>query len=298
MTVDEVGDEAEDNVVSNTESSVKDEKIEDKPDSHSIVSPIAESDPADQTKQTGKIVASEIGKLEVIECAEKIESNIEEITPAAEVVAFPNPEEKESLEESADKPLGTDEMETANEDETTEPCTVAETASAEMDNNVENLLTMKKDPDIGTLDEFEPSESVSSSTSQKELCPPTSAETFEKSEDIHPEVPETSAPVMDNNEATVISEIPSHDVMVTLDEVSEGEEDFFNETNEEQHSKADEVSETLVTIDEVGDDETEGEEYQLDKELQGLVTLDEIVDEEGFDSFNPEVSFYFLKTII
>lgn len=288
VTVDEVGDEAEDNVVSNTESSVKDEKIEDKPDSHSIVSPIAESDPADQTKQTGKIVASEIEKLEVIECAEKIESNIEEITPAAEVVAFPNPEEKESLEESADKPLGTDEMETANEDETTEPCTVAETASAEMDNNVENLLTMKKDPDIGTLDEFEPSESVSSSTSQKELCPPTSAETFEKSEDIHPEVPETSAPVMDNNEATVISEIPSHDVMVTLDEVSEGEEDFFNETNEEQHSKADEVSETLVTIDEVGDDETEGEEYQLDKELQGLVTLDEIVDEEGFDSFNPE----------
>lgn len=300
MTVDEVGDDAEDTVVSN-ESSVKDEKIEDKPDSHSIVSPIAESDPADQTKQTDKIVASEIRKPEVIECADKTEANIEETTPAAEVVASSKPEEQESQEERADKPLGTDRMETANENETTEPCTVAGTASAEMDNNVETLLAMKKDPNIGTLDELEPSQSVSSSTSQKELCTPTSAETFEKSEDVHPEEPETSAPVMDNNEATVISEISSHDAMVTLDEVSAGEEDFLDETNEEQHLKADEVPETLETVDEVGDDETGGEEYQLDKELQGLVTLDEIVDEEEeFDSFNPEVSFFFffVKTII
>uniref|UniRef100_A0A8C2EJS6 Si:ch211-212k18.4 n=1 Tax=Cyprinus carpio TaxID=7962 RepID=A0A8C2EJS6_CYPCA len=287
VTVDEVGDDAEETVVLYTESSVKDEKIEDEPHSHDIVSPIAESDPADQTKQTDKIVASKIGNPEVIECADKIEANIEETTSAAEVVASPKPEEQESQEQSADEPLGTDRMETAIENETTKPCTVAENASAEMDNNVETLLTMKEDPDIGTLDELEPSESVTSSPSQKELCPPTSAETLGKSEDVHPEEPETSAPVMDNNDEA--TEIPSHDAMVTLDEVSEGEEDFLDETNEEQHSKADEVPETLVTVDEVGDDEMGCEEYQLDKELQGLVTLDEIVDEEEeFYSFNPE----------
>ncbi|XP_016097563.1 zinc finger protein 638 [Sinocyclocheilus grahami] len=292
VTVDEVGDDAEDTAVSNTESSAKDEKIQDKPDSHSIVSPIAESGPADKPNQiTDTIIASEIGKPEVIECADKMEAKTKETTPAAEVVASPKPEEQGLQEESADKPLGTERMETAVvKNETTEPCTIEETASAEMDNNAETLLTMKEHHDIGALDEFEPSQSVSSSPSQKEGYPPTSVETLEKSEDVHPEEPETSAPVMDNkDEATVISEIPSHDAMVTLDEVSEGEEDFLDETNEEQRSKADEVPETLVTADEVGDDVTGGEEYQLDKELQGLVTLDEIVDEEEeFDSFNPE----------
>ncbi|KTG01162.1 hypothetical protein cypCar_00018420 [Cyprinus carpio] len=291
VTVDEVGDDAEDTAVSDTESPAKDEKIQDKPDSHSIVSPIAESGPAEKTKLTDTIIASEIGKPEVIECEDKMEAKTEETTPAAEVVASPKPEKQELQEESADKPLGTEMMETVVlKNETTEPCTVAETASAEMDSNVETLLTMKEHHGIGALDEFEPSQSVSSSPSKKEGCPPTSAETLEKSEDVHPEEPETSAPVMDKkDEATVNSEIPSQDAMVTLDEVSEGEEDFLDETNEEQHSKADEVPETLVMVDEVGDDETGGEEYQLDKELQGLVTLDEIVDEEEeFDSFNPE----------
>uniref|UniRef100_A0A8C2E2C3 Zinc finger protein 638-like n=1 Tax=Cyprinus carpio TaxID=7962 RepID=A0A8C2E2C3_CYPCA len=291
VTVDEVGDDAEDTAVSDTESPAKDEKIQDKPDSHSIVSPIAESGPAEKTKLTDTIIASEIGKPEVIECEDKMEAKTEETTPAAEVVASPKPEKQELQEESADKPLGTEMMETVVlKNETTEPCTVAETASAEMDSSVETLLTMKEHHGIGALDEFEPSQSVSSSPSKKEGCPPTSAETLEKSEDVHPEEPETSAPVMDKkDEATVNCEIPSQDAMVTLDEVSEGEEDFLDETNEEQHSKADEVPETLVTVDEVGDDETGGEEYQLDKELQGLVTLDEIVDEEEeFDSFNPE----------
>jgi len=86
--------------------------------------------------------------------------------------------------------------------------------------------------------------------------------------------------------------------LVTLDEVSEGEEDYLDESKEDQHSKADEVPEGLLTVDEVGEDEMGGEEYQLDKELQGLVTLDEIVDEEEeFDSFNPEVSSFLVATI-
>ncbi|XP_059363440.1 zinc finger protein 638-like isoform X2 [Carassius carassius] len=283
VTVDEVGDDAEETVVSNTESSAEDEKIQDKPDFHSIVSPMTESGPADKPKLTDTIIASDIGKPEVIECVDKMDT-----TPAAEVIASSKPEEQELQEESGDKPLGTERMETAVvKNKTTRPCTVAETASAEMDSNVETL--MKEHHGTGALVEFEPSQSVSSSPSQKEGCPPTSTETLDKSDDVHPEEPETSAPVMNKDKATVISEIPSHDAMVTLDEVSEGEEDFLNETNEGQYSKADEVPETLVTVDEVGDDETGGEEYQSDKKLQGLVTLDEIVDEEEeFDSFNPE----------
>lgn len=291
VTVDEVGDDAEDTVVSNTESPAKDEKIQDKPDSDSRVSPVAESGSDDKPKKTDKIIASE---PEVTECVDIMETKTEETTPAADVVASPKPEEQEPQEPSVDKPLGTDGMETAVvSNETTEPCT-AEAASAELDNNVE---TMKEDTE--GLDKLEPSQSVSSSPSQKEGCPPTSAETLEKSEDVHPKEPETSSLVMDNkDEATLISEIPSHDALVTLDEVSEGEEDFLDETTEEQLSKADEVPETLVTVDEVGDDETGGDEYQLDKELQGLVTLDEIVDEEEeFDSFNPEVSFW-LKRLL
>ncbi|XP_026072429.1 zinc finger protein 638-like isoform X1 [Carassius auratus] len=280
VTVDEVGDDAEETVVSNTESSAEDEKIQDKPDFHSIVSPITESGSADKPKLTDTLIASDIGKPEVIEYVDKMDA-----TPAAEVIASSKPEEQELQEESGDKPLGTERIETAIvKNKTTRPCTVTETASAEMDSNVETLLTMKEHHGAGALVEFEPSQTVSSSPSQKEGCPPTSTETSDKSDDVHPEEPETSAPVMNKDKATVISEIPSHDAMVTLDEVSEGEEDFLNETNEGQYSKADEVPETLVTVDEVGDDETGGEE-----KLQGLVTLDEIVDEEEeFDSFNHE----------
>lgn len=277
-------------MASNAESSARDEKVHDEPDLHTIISPIAQSNQANTSEHTDKIIPSEARDPGVIECTDKMDIKTEDSTPVVEVVTSQKPEEHELQEESVDKPLGTDGMETAVvKSETAELCIVAESVSAEMDANVETHSIVKESTDIGVLDKFDPSQSVSSSPSEKEGCPPTSTETLVKSEDDHPEQPETSAPEIDSKDEA-ISELPSHDALVTLDEVSEGEEDYLDESNEDQHSKADEVPEALLTVDEVGDDETGGEEYQLDKELQGLVTLDEIVDEEEeFDSFNPEV---------
>ncbi|KAF4089221.1 hypothetical protein AMELA_G00063560 [Ameiurus melas] len=86
-------------------------------------------------------------------------------------------------------------------------------------------------------------------------------------------------------------ELPSQDALVTLDEVGGEDGDFADEADEEELLKrqAGENPEALLTVDEVGGDEAE--EEQLEKALQGLVTLDEIVEEEDEDdacSFNPE----------
>lgn len=282
-------------MASNAESIARDEKIHDEPDLHTIISPIAQSGQANASEHTDKIIPSETRDPGVIDCTDKMDIKTEGSIPVAEVVASQKPEEHELQEESVDKLLGTEGMETAVvKSETAELSIVAESVSAEMDANVEAHLTVKESTDIGVLNKFDPNQSVSSSPSQTEGCPTTSAETLVKSEDGHPEQPEISAPETDSKDEA-ISELPSHDALVTLDEVSEGEEDYPDESNEDQRSKADEVPEALLTVDEVGDDETGGEEYQLDKELQGLVTLDEIVDEEEeFDSFNPEVSSFFV----
>ncbi|XP_035375933.1 zinc finger protein 638 isoform X2 [Electrophorus electricus] len=90
---------------------------------------------------------------------------------------------------------------------------------------------------------------------------------------------------------SLLHELPSKGALETLDEVSEEEEDFPDEAEEEELLKrqAGEDPEALLTVDEVGGDEADAEEEQLEKELQGLVTLDEIVeDDEDEDSFNPE----------
>ncbi|KAI4879363.1 hypothetical protein NFI96_019448 [Prochilodus magdalenae] len=97
-----------------------------------------------------------------------------------------------------------------------------------------------------------------------------------------------------NDTEATIPELLSQDALVTLDEVSEEEENFPEDEMEEEEllkRQAGENPEALLTVDEVGCDEAEAEEEQLEKELQGLVTLDEIVEEEGYDdedSFNPE----------
>ncbi|KAI5104237.1 zinc finger protein 638 isoform X3, partial [Silurus meridionalis] len=80
-------------------------------------------------------------------------------------------------------------------------------------------------------------------------------------------------------------ELPSQDALVTLDEVG------GDDADEEELLKcqAGENPEALLTLDEVGADEAE--EEQLEKALHGLVTLDEIIEEEDEDdasSFNPE----------
>lgn len=94
-------------------------------------------------------------------------------------------------------------------------------------------------------------------------------------------------------------ELPSQDALVTLDEVGGEDGDFADEADEEELLKrqAGENPEALLTVDEVGADEAEIEEEQLEKALQGLVTLDEIIEEEDGDDagpFNPEVSIFTL----
>lgn len=270
VTVDEVGDDAEDIVASTAESSAMDENIKDEPDPHTLT---AQSE-ADKPKPTDSVVPSETSNSEINACVEELEAKAEETTQVDVDIA----EEQESPEDSSDKPLETD-----IQCKTEKPCTVTETSSAETNTNDESLSAIKESSGIETLDELEPSHAVSST--QKERSPPRSAETPENLEDDHSEQPENSAPEMENKKeaADQTPELPCHDSLVTLDEVSEGEEDSIYETNEEQLLKADELPETLLTVDEVGDDETGIEEYQLEKDLQGLVTLDEVVDEEEFD---------------
>lgn len=94
-------------------------------------------------------------------------------------------------------------------------------------------------------------------------------------------------------------ELASQDALVTLDEVG-GEDGDFDE-EELLKRQAGENPEALLTVDEVGSDEAEAEEEQLEKALQGLVTLDEIVEEEDEDdagSFNPEVSIFILLRLL
>lgn len=101
---------------------------------------------------------------------------------------------------------------------------------------------------------------------------------------------------------TEIKELPSQDTLLTLDEVGGEDGDFADEADEEEILKrqAGENPEALLTVDEVGGDEAEVEEEQLKKALEGLVTLDEIVEEEDEDdagSFNPEVSIFTLLNL-
>ncbi|XP_051569889.1 zinc finger protein 638-like isoform X2 [Myxocyprinus asiaticus] len=295
VTVDEVGDDAEETMTLSSESSAKDEKVQDVPNALSTISSNAKSTPANEPKQktrsrstTNKTRSSETKDPKVIDTADKMETKTEETMPVAEIVESQKQEENEPQEESMDNQLETVAVEPAVvESESTELYThLGASASAEENPSVQTrtFSSMKESSDI------EPTQPVSSSPVQKEDCQPTSTKKLEKSENGNAEQSETSASDMeDKDKAAVMSELPSHDAMVTLDEVSEGEEDFPEKADEEQHSMAEEGPEALLTVNEVVDEETGCEEYQLDKELQGLVTLDEIAqEEEELDSFKPE----------
>ncbi|XP_069046704.1 zinc finger protein 638 isoform X2 [Lepisosteus oculatus] len=100
--------------------------------------------------------------------------------------------------------------------------------------------------------------------------------------------PETDAsPEEDSSEvAAVVRKAPA---MVTLDEVSEEEEDYPEDDEEERLQRGlvgvcD--SEALVTVDEIGGEDDPF--LHAVRDLQALVTLDEIVEEEGSGSPNPE----------
>ncbi|KAG7330253.1 hypothetical protein KOW79_006475 [Hemibagrus wyckioides] len=118
-------------------------------------------------------------------------------------------------------------------------------------------------------------------------------EPLQVSELLEQESPADYQPKRSDNELreTKTKELPSQDVLVTLDEVGGEDGDFADEADEEELLKrqAGENPEALLTVDEVGGDEAEAEEEHLKKVLQGLVTLDEIVeDEDDAGSFNPE----------
>ncbi|KAK3567991.1 hypothetical protein QTP86_028588 [Hemibagrus guttatus] len=118
-------------------------------------------------------------------------------------------------------------------------------------------------------------------------------EPLQVSELLKQESPAVYQPERSDNELKEMEtkELPSQDILVTLDEVGGEDGDFADEVDEEELLKcqAGENPEALLTVDEVGGDEAEAEEEHLQKVLQGLVTLDEIVeDEDDAGSFNPE----------
>ncbi|TRZ04165.1 hypothetical protein DNTS_009552, partial [Danionella cerebrum] len=189
-----------------------------------------------------------------------------------------------------------------SEDDNSKYSLTGETHEAEA---IENMHKMEDTPEEATpvggasqmvedIDEME-----TAIISKEEPAPPNMnlgqdfSETFEKSRESFPEQPKTQEPQRDEDEEerVEIPELLPHGVLLTLDEVSDGEgdKDFIEETNNEELSRPDEFPETLLTVDEVGEDET-AEEYKIEKELLGLVTLDEIVDEEEFNPEKPDES--------
>ncbi|MFT7797427.1 zinc finger protein 638 isoform X2 [Arapaima gigas] len=92
------------------------------------------------------------------------------------------------------------------------------------------------------------------------------------------------------NGAARVPKTPADSSLVTLDEVSEEEEDYPEDEDEFLGLRGTEDPEALVTVDEVGGDEDHFPHTVQD--LQALVTLDEIVEEEdgkeepGSESFS------------
>ncbi|KAA0723043.1 Zinc finger protein 638 [Triplophysa tibetana] len=286
VTVDEVGDE--DTLALSSEPLTKEESSP-----LSTTSSIAKSPAANNSQQqrlsrsiTYKTKPSEKENPEVINSAQKMETEAEETKQVAEPVISQTHQECEPQEESIDNQIKTVGMETpVVQGEATQPYTGTE-ASAEIGPNVD-IETLKESIKVGSLGQVDQSQLVSSSSPQIESGL-TNSEEMSNGHTKQSNPPATDTE--DKDEVTVISELASHGAMVTLDEVCEGEEEL-SQADEKQQLKLDDLPETLLTVDQfVGDDDTGVEEYPLDKELQGLVTLDEIVEEEEeeFDSFNPE----------
>ncbi|XP_056585412.1 zinc finger protein 638 isoform X2 [Triplophysa dalaica] len=290
VTVDEVGDE--DTLALSSEPLTKDEKSEEESSPLSTTSSIAKSPTANNLQQkrlsrsiTSKTKPSEMENPEVIDSAQKMETEAEITKQVAEPVISQTHQECKPQEESIDNQIKTVGMETpVVQGEATQPYTGTE-ASAKIGPNVD-IGTLKESIEVGSSDQEHQSRPVSSSSPQFESG-------LSNSEEMSNGHAKQSDPLGANTEdkdkVTLTSELASHGPMVTLDEVCEGEEEL-GQTDEKRQLKPDDVPETLLTVNEfVGDDETGVEEYPLDKELQGLVTLDEIVEEEEeFDSFNPE----------
>ncbi|XP_072543742.1 uncharacterized protein znf638 [Salminus brasiliensis] len=219
------------------------------------------SKPATEMKDTEKLEVEETLK------AEDVTSDIlQDAVTVGTRLGEPEKTECAPTEESTPKPLSQDKDKKSNAEE-------------------ESPLVQKGTTDIGPTCQLDssvplakdgphPASEVQETKTHAEHKPETAVHEKELQEEV-------------NGEA---SKVPSQDALVTLDEVSEGEENFPDDEAEEEEllkRQAGENPEALLTVDEVGGDETEAED-QFEKELQGLVTLDEIVEEEDEDPFNPE----------
>lgn len=155
----------------------------------------------------------------------------------------------------------------------------------------EAFLISEETPDKGASNLPDPNQFDSTSLALKDEPHQVSEPQESESPAEHrSEKSEAALPEMENKE------LQSQGALVTLDEVGGEDGDFADEADEEELLKrqAGENPEALLTVDEVGGDDAEVEEEQLERALRGLVTLDEIIEEEDENdagSFNPEVSF-------
>uniref|UniRef100_A0AAY3ZYG3 Matrin-type domain-containing protein n=1 Tax=Denticeps clupeoides TaxID=299321 RepID=A0AAY3ZYG3_9TELE len=115
------------------------------------------------------------------------------------------------------------------------------------------------------------------------------SESLEESEKL-PE-PQTTTGITEptsgrGEEEALGSHLQTQNVLVTLDEVCEEEDNYPEEVDEEELLKmqAGEYPEALFTVDEIGEDEVE------EKDIHALVTLDEIVEEEDEEQKNLEIT--------
>ncbi|KAL7875940.1 hypothetical protein AOLI_G00109030 [Acnodon oligacanthus] len=267
VTVDEVVDEPGEDTAASTEPSLEHEITEDE-----LKAPTTASTPAKRHKpEPIKLEVEEPHRAEDETVTPDILQKAESIRPV-----IGEPEKTECI------PTETLTLESLSQDENKE-CSVLTCTE-------EASFTQKETKENGPSCLLDTNQFDSSGTVLKPLL---ASEAQEKeSHAKHQTVVHGSEVKGVNNQVFTVPEPPAQDALVTLDEVSEEEEDFLDEAEEEELLKlqAGENPEALLTVDEVRGDEAEAEEEQLEKELRGLVTLDEIVEEEDDDedSFNPE----------
>ncbi|XP_036451938.1 zinc finger protein 638 [Colossoma macropomum] len=273
VTVDEVVDEPGEDTAASTEPSPEHEIAQDE-----LKAPTTASTPAKRHKpEPEKLEVEEPQRAEDDTVSPDILQEAETIKPA---IGEPEKTECMPTETSTPEPLSQDE----NKECSVPTCT--EEAS----------LTQKETTENGPSCLLDTNQFDSSATVLKDEPLPASEVQEKESHAKHQTaVHDTEVKEGVNNQVPTIPELPAQDALVTLDEVSEEEEDFPDDEAEEEEllkRQAGENPEALLTVDEVRGDEAEAEEEHLEKELRGLVTLDEIVEEEDDDddedSFNPE----------
>ncbi|XP_017565335.1 zinc finger protein 638 isoform X1 [Pygocentrus nattereri] len=270
VTVDEVVDEPGEDTAASTEPSPEHEINKDE-----LKAPTAASTPAKRHKpEPIKLEVEESQRAEDDAVTPDILQEAESVRP---VIGEPEKTECMPTETLTPEPLSQDENKKYSVLTCTEEASLTQKESKE--NGPSCLLDTNQFDSSGTVLKDKPLPASEAQEKESHAKPHTAVHGSEVKEGV-------------NDQGSTIPELPTQDALVTLDEVSEEEEDFLDEEAEEEEllkRQAGENPEALLTVDEVRGDEAEAEEEQLEKELRGLVTLDEIVEEEDDeDSFNPE----------